>query len=284
MNNQKVPDQVKCKQCDAETYMPFKCPYCNQYFCVEHRLPENHNCPENWRSQAPREQPARTLKTKAEPSYQYSVTMMPPQKRGKVIWFSTTELKHLAVGTLLVMGVGASLFLFNFSLTAFSLTAVALLAVVLTFSFLIHEIAHKMSAQRQGLWAEFRLTPIGALITLISIFAPLFKIISPGAVMIAGPGDRETIGKTAFAGPLTNIILATLFLITGSITEIINSNPVIVLVAVFGAWINSFIAVFNLIPFGIMDGYKIFRWNKILWTLSFSVSIILAILSLFFLP
>lgn len=271
---------MKCKQCGAETYMPFKCPYCGQYFCVEHRLPENHNCSEYWRAKAPREQPAKTLKTvKTEPSYQYSVTMMPPKRQGRAIWFSTTELKHLAVGALLVMGVGASLFLFDFSLTA-----VVSLAAVLTFSFLIHEIAHKIAAQRQGLWAEFRLTTFGALITLISIFAPLFKIISPGAVMIAGLGDRETIGKTAFAGPLTNITLATLFLITGLISGIIYPNPVLVFVAVFGAWINSFIAVFNLIPFGIMDGYKIFRWNKIMWASSFSVSIVLAIFSLVFLP
>lgn len=259
--------------------MPFKCPYCGQYFCVEHRLPENHDCPEYWRVQAPKERLARTLKTaKTEPSYQHTVTMVPSKRQGRAIWFSKTELKHLAVGTLLVMGVGASLFLFDFSLTD-----VASLAAVLTFSFLIHEIAHKIAAQRQGLWAEFRLTTIGALITLISIFAPLFKIISPGAVMIAGLGDRETIGKTAFAGPLTNVTLATLFLITGLISSIIYPNPVLVFVAVFGAWINSFIAVFNLIPFGIMDGYKIFKWNKIMWALSFSVSIVLAIFSFFFL-
>ena len=25
--------------------LPFKCPYCGKYFCIEHRLPENHNCP-----------------------------------------------------------------------------------------------------------------------------------------------------------------------------------------------------------------------------------------------
>lgn len=204
--------------------------------------------------------------------------MMPLKRQDKAIWFSATELKHLAVGTLLVMGVGASLFMFYSSLTA-----AASLAAVLTFSFLIHEIAHKIAAQRLGLWAEFRLTTIGALITLISIFAPLFKIISPGAVMIAGLGDRETIGKTAFAGPLTNITLATLFLIAGLISIITYPNQVLVFIAVFGAWINSFIAVFNLIPFGIMDGYKIFKWNKIMWASSFSVSIVLAIFSLIFL-
>lgn len=270
---------MKCKQCDADTYMPFKCPYCDQYFCVEHHLPENHDCPEYWRARVPVERPVRTPKTmKGEPSYQYTVSMT-PRKHGRVIWFSTKELKHLAVGTLLVMGVGASVYLFDFPLAA-----VASLAAVLTLSFLLHEVAHKIAAQRQGLWAEFRLTPFGALITLISIFAPLFKIISPGAVMIAGSGNKEIIGKTALAGPLTNIILATLFLIVGSVFRMINFNWVVAFVAFFAAWINSFIAVFNLIPVGIIDGYKILRWNKILWALSFSASIVLAILSFVFLP
>jgi len=157
-----------------------------------------------------------------------------------------------------------------------SLISGLLLALILTSSFLIHEIAHKIAAQRQGLWAEFRLTPTGALITLISILLPLFKVISPGAVMIAGVGSKETIGKTAIAGPSTNMALATIFLAVGFISNFFNLNPGMVF---FGAWINSFIAIFNLIPFGIMDGFKIFSWNKPIWGVSFSASIVLAITS-----
>lgn len=36
---------VKCDYCGKEVSMPFICPYCGGTFCVEHRLPENHNCP-----------------------------------------------------------------------------------------------------------------------------------------------------------------------------------------------------------------------------------------------
>jgi len=32
-----------------------------------------------------------------------------------------------------------------------------------------------------------------------------------------------------------------------------------------GAYINTWLALFNLIPFGPLDGAKIFRWNKGLW-------------------
>jgi len=33
-----------CYYCGAETDLPFECNYCNDKFCAEHRLPENHRC------------------------------------------------------------------------------------------------------------------------------------------------------------------------------------------------------------------------------------------------
>jgi uncharacterized protein YkwD len=34
----------KCEQCGKEETFPFTCAYCGGNYCVEHRLPENHNC------------------------------------------------------------------------------------------------------------------------------------------------------------------------------------------------------------------------------------------------
>jgi uncharacterized protein YkwD len=34
----------ECDQCGREVVLPFKCAYCGGNYCVEHRLPENHNC------------------------------------------------------------------------------------------------------------------------------------------------------------------------------------------------------------------------------------------------
>ncbi|MEM3597207.1 MAG: AN1-type zinc finger domain-containing protein [Candidatus Bathyarchaeia archaeon] len=36
----------KCEHCGKEVILPYKCGFCGHYFCVEHRLPENHNCPD----------------------------------------------------------------------------------------------------------------------------------------------------------------------------------------------------------------------------------------------
>jgi Zn-dependent protease len=258
--------------------MPFKCPYCGQYFCVEHRLPENHNCPEYWRARAPIERPSRPLKTASgEPSYQYTVTMM-PQRQGKLIWFSTTELKHLLIGMLLTLAIGFSMPLYWKPSLYGNLTILASIAIVFMFSFIIHELAHKITAQRHGLWAEFRITMFGALITLLTIISP-FKIISPGAVMVGGVADRKTIGKTSIAGPITNMSLALFFLMFTQISQ----GP-IAFVFYFGLSINSFIALFNLIPFGILDGFKVFFWNKMIWAIAFLVSLILTIYSFLYVP
>ena len=263
---------MKCKRCDVETYMPFRCPYCGEFFCTEHRLPENHECPEYWKAKNLREQPTTTPKIeRVEPSYQYTITVM-PQTRGKTIRFSTTELKHLLAGVLLILAIGFSMPLYwKIELYGYP-ELLSSLAIIFTFSFIAHELAHKITAQHHGLWAEFRVTLPGALITLLSIVSP-FKIISPGAVMVGGMADRETIGKTSIAGPLTNIVLALFFLI---LTESFRGS-IAFFAFYFGLLVNSFIAMFNMIPFGILDGFKVFFWNKIVWALVFSAALALTL-------
>ena len=35
---------AKCEYCGDEVVYPFKCSFCGGYFCIKHRLPENHEC------------------------------------------------------------------------------------------------------------------------------------------------------------------------------------------------------------------------------------------------
>ena len=84
--------------------------------------------------------------------------------------------------------------------------------------------------------------------------------------MLAGSGTKETVGKTAISGPLTNITISFLCILIA-----VFSQSLFTIVA----FINALLAVFNLIPFGILDGWKVFRWNKIVWAITFTISIIL---------
>lgn len=257
---------MKCQKCGQETFLPFKCPYCGGYFCPEHRLPENHDCQKIELARVPKEE-TRPMVVKEQKPHTYTVTYSMEKPRG-MRYFSSKEIKHLIVGALIVMGVGLTwvpIFYDYVMLVSF--------AAILTTSFFIHEIAHKITAQKRGLWAEFRLTFTGTILTLLSIISPVFKIISPGAVMISGFTNKGNIGKIAIAGPATNIVLSTVFL---AISVLFPQNN---LIFAIGAAFNAWIALFNLIPFGILDGFKVFLWNKKIWILAFTVSLILTIIS-----
>ena len=254
---------MKCQRCGKEEVLPFKCQYCQGLFCAEHRLPENHGCPEIWRAKLPKEQ--------APAPYEFKVTVQPPRPSTK-FGFSMIEARDLAISALLVSGVGLSML--GSDLLSRSASFVIILVLAFTASFFVHEMAHKATAQRYGLWAEFRLTLWGALITLISIISPFFKIISPGAVMIAGAADKDTIGKTAVSGPFTNLVIC-----VGSfaLTFIVPRANLFFGAVVFAAAFNAFIAAVNLIPFGMFDGLKVFQWSKLVWALAFVFSVAITI-------
>lgn len=192
-----------------------------------------------------------------------------PVKRG---WVSaarlgSTEAKHLSLASALVLLVGLSL-------AGWRSDTIILVGTALIFllSFMLHELAHRFSAKRYGLWAEFRLEPYGALITAISIVSP-FKIIAPGAVFIVGSAGFDVIGKVAFSGPFTNIIIITALYVARLLvpTDMFWAFTILG----YGIYVNAIIAVFNLLPFGALDGKKVLMWSKKVWLLSFALSLIL---------
>ena len=199
-------------------------------------------------------------------SYYYYYYVTPRYRYG--------EWLHLLVGAVLVMAVGLSWFYY----VQMSLLGLILDSVLFVLAFILHELAHKFSAIHYGYHAEFRLQTWGAIITAISIVIPFFKIIAPGATVIYGPDDRYLMGRTAIWGPATNLAMATV-LITAAF-----SIPSLYYYLAIAAYVNSFIALFNLIPLGILDGLKVFRWNKGIWAGAFALSIALFILSMMAVP
>lgn len=256
--------------------MPFSCSYCGMSLCSDHHLPENHECSQLYRARKPSEIPVVAPPPKRR-SLAYPGSGIGYRLPNRVSWLTTLEARHLILGMALVLFVGISLFLSRgFGVPTFS--GVLLLAIILMGSFLLHELAHKFVAQNNGMRAEFRVTPFGALITFISIFSPFFKIIAPGAVMISGNSSNRIIGRVAIVGPLTNILLGFGFVALSLLFTVSSSMSVILSTS---AYINGFLATFNLIPVGIIDGKKVFTWNKGIWLLAFGVSISLFLLALF---
>jgi Zn-dependent protease len=199
-------------------------------------------------------------------SYQYTYNLGQP-RQARHISSSPKELKHITVAALLVIGIGFSIAWYAFS---WPWDIMAVFAAIMTASFLTHEMAHKIVAQKKGLWAEFRLTTWGAVLTFVSVFLP-FKMIAPGVMMIAGTPNGDELVKISLAGPITNIIFSSALLGLAFAFQ----SSLIFAMLFFAAYINAFMAIFNLIPFGVLDGYKIFSFNKKLWVLAFIPSVVL---------
>ncbi|MEK6816862.1 MAG: site-2 protease family protein, partial [Nanoarchaeota archaeon] len=111
---------------------------------------------------------------------------------------------------------------FEFSLNL--LVSFCMATVTVGTGFLLHELAHKFLAEKYGCVAVYRADPLMLGITLISsLFGFIFA--APGGVYIMGILDKRRNGIISLAGPMTNLILALIFLATSLLTksEIISS-------------------------------------------------------------
>jgi Zn-dependent protease len=158
--------------------------------------------------------------------------------------------------------------------------------------FLLHEMAHKFVALHFGYWAEYRANMMGLFFAVALSFVG-FIFAAPGAVMISKPNTRlefymqDPFGQEelkreikketlwiSLAGPMTNIILVIfffLFLLLGP------SSGLAAQAASFALSINLILAAFNLLPFGPLDGKKIFDSNRMVWLLVGLPTILLAL-------
>ena len=75
--------------------------------------------------------------------------------------------------------------------------------------------------------------------------------------MISGRVNTRKNGIISAAGPLVNLGLAMLFL-----PLFLISSKFFHMLALYGFVINSWLALFNMIPVWLFDGHKIWKWNK----------------------
>lgn len=139
--------------------------------------------------------------------------------------------------------------------------------------FLLHELAHKVVAVRFGQIAEFR-ADYGMLVLAIAVSLAQFIFAAPGAVHHRGMLTPRQHGLIALAGPVTNLLLALVFV------------PVLFVsttAGVYGIGINLLLAAFNMLPFGPLDGKTVFRWSKLVFAAVFVPSVGLGVLALLFL-
>jgi len=175
--------------------------------------------------------------------------------------FSRTEILHILASVavltfafaIVIVGLGNLLKLPLLGLIY--LFGASFLAVAS--GFLLHELMHKRVAQGYGCLAEFRMNPMGLLIGLVTAVLGLL-IVLPGAVMIAGRITKKENGIISAAGPLTNMLIGGSLLV---LTLSLEADTDLWFFVGIVAFINLWLAFFNLLPVPPLDGSKVLFWN-----------------------
>ncbi len=225
-------------------------------------------------------------------SWSYSYTI-PQTPRPKGITTSRREIRDIGVayavltGCLLLVFSGNTYLGSGFAppgLHGITATLIAVAALAALSGFVAHEMAHKIVAQRLGYWAEFRASAYGLMMALVtSVLGFIFA--APGATVVSGMGefDRRSWGRTSLAGPMTNLSFAALFYVA-SVGALALHSAVVVWLLVL-AFINAWFGTFNLFPFGVLDGRKVFRWSRAVWGGAIALTgtaMVLTVLALYF--
>ncbi len=150
-------------------------------------------------------------------------------------------------------------------------------AVVCGLGFVLHELAHRIVARTYGAEAHFIANDGWLLISIVLAFTGFF-IAAPGAVWHRGYLTERQSGLIALAGPVTNLVLAVLFLFALLLLALAGL-PVpmwLVTTCYVGFRFNAWLGLFNMIPAGPFDGAKVLAWDWRVFAVTAAVGVALS--------
>ncbi|HMQ34443.1 MAG TPA: peptidase M50 [Chloroflexaceae bacterium] len=159
---------------------------------------------------------------------------------------------------------------------AFFFYGLAIAALTTGIGFLLHELAHRVVARRFGAEAHFVANNPWLLISMAIAFLGVF-IAAPGAVWHRGYLTARQSGLIALAGPVTNMVLAVVFLAASYTVPVRAEVLGISLDDVFrvGYRINAWLGLFNMIPAGPFDGAKVLAWDWRVFGVTVAIGLLL---------
>lgn len=248
-------------------------------------------------------------RTQMNPLFSQLMGMAQPQPAtlhtGGIWHFSSEEKRHLglamaaftlALGFMSVGGIWGTDRLGTTTWFVQLFLSMPVLLLAIGPAFLFHEIGHKIVAKKNGCWAEFRADPKGLRFGIFLSFFLGFLFMAPGAVMVAGLVTRRQNGHIALAGPAVNFGLFLIGIplwgvilgLTGAFDVDTTGQLYVVggqliwqkmLVDAGAYWIGANLALglFNMIPWGPLDGLKVKDWSENAFYATISVFAVLAL-------
>lgn len=171
--------------------------------------------------------------------------------------------------------------------------------IVLGAAFIMHELMHKFVAQSYGYEAQFRMFPFFLILAVVMALLIGFVFALPGATIFEPDprepytdprGFTERYGKISLAGPLIDLVFGFVFLALFLLIYVVVGANTTSLLTTFGyivtglgTFISFYLAAFNMLPLGSasfigLDGYKVWRWNKVYWAIFFILPVIMTAL------
>jgi len=151
-------------------------------------------------------------------------------------------------------------------------TSFPIILLTLGVGFIFHELGHRWLAKKYGCIAFYKMWVPGLALALGMAIMTGGRLIfaAPGAVLIGGKRlSLRQEGMVALIGPVTNMLAGTLFLLIA-----LRAQPYTLLSTVgsVGAYVNFFLAFFNMIPFPPLDGQKVLQWNPMVWIMALAIA------------
>ena len=242
---------------------PIFCPHCG--FRISDRTPPPASSfPTNWSTEFPWDESRYTEKI-SQP-FSFSRTEV---RDILIAWIALSVAFTIAITGGLLNGFGSRLDMVIDGVAEYlNLEETFLLALAtIGVGFVLHELMHKFVAERYGFSAEFRMWWQGLGLALFCALTFGVVFAAPGATYFMGINVSEKENAIiSLAGPLTNVAIALLFL---PLLLVNSTNLIIFEAGYLGCYFNFFLATFNMLPIFVLDGAKVWRWNKVYWAAVF---------------